>query len=347
MRRPLRILLGLIPLAALAAPAPVPDVTQNPHVVFLKSWLDQKSPTGEQAGPHVRFRFGENLTSAIRDQDRALVRELLPVYVQALESEVQIASLEEIAKSQLAGRATLVASQLRALVAILGERPAAGISGQIERETLAAAALPFEVAAAEALAQRESWRRRLAHLGAKPAGDELPLPPLPTSSDAAALAATSPLPGILDLLAKRRAATLESLDFSPPPWEPVFVEPDSLPSNTALLLAAKDRLSAQAALQENARRALAEAIQRRLEAIAALQPILQGFPEESLARMLAAADLAERQYRQGAVPLSLLIEAQKSAFEAQSSRTNALLKLWRETLELWSLAPAARPSAGG
>ena len=59
--------------------------------------------------------------------------------------------------------------------------------------------------------------------------------------------------------------------------------------------------------------------------------------------MIAAAELADRQYRQGALPISLLIETQKAVFEAQSTRTNALLNLWRETLELRSLMPGSPP----
>jgi hypothetical protein len=347
MRRFLRYFLGLLPLSVIAGAAPMPDVSQTPPVLFLKSWLGQEKAAGEPTGPHIRFRFGEHLVAAVRDQDRPLVRELLPLYVQAFESEVQIASLEQIARTQLAERATLVADQLQALVAILGERAVGGIPGQIERETLGAASLPFEVAAAENLSQRESWRRRLARLGAKPDGDILPLPPRPSSSDAASLAATSPALRILDLLTERRLASLDSLDFSQPSWEPVFVEPDSPPANVRVPFVGQDRFSDRAGLQENARLALVEAIQRRLDAIASLQRILHGFPEEKLARMLAVAELADRQYRQGAIPITLLIETQKTVFEAQSSRTQAVLNLWRETLELWSLAPASRPPAGG
>jgi cobalt-zinc-cadmium efflux system outer membrane protein len=83
---------------------------------------------------------------------------------------------------------------------------------------------------------------------------------------------------------------------------------------------------------------LTEAIQRRLDAIAALQPVIRAFPEDRLARMLAAAELADRQYRQGAIPLNLLIETQRATFEALRARSEALLMLWRETLELQSLS---------
>ncbi len=341
-RLPPCVLLAML-IPAFAGPSAIPDLAENPHVVFLKSWLDPAKPAGEHTLPHARFRFADTLADAVRDQDRALVRELLPLYSQALESEIQLCQIELSARSQLAGQARQIADQLHALVSLLGERPAAGTLGQIERETLAAASLPFEVAAAENLAKLPALHRRLKLLGAKPTAPAtaIPDPPLPASTDAASLAASSPVLRILALLADRRLASLDPLDQSLPTFEPLFVEEKSVPSNKLTRLGRQDRFSKtiRTDLREHAVRSLTESTQRRLDAIAALQPLVQAFPEDKLARMFAAAELADRQYRQGAIPISLLIETQKAVFDARSARTDALLNLWRETMELRSLAP--------
>ncbi len=342
---PCALLAMLIP--AFAGPSAMPVIAENPHVLFLKSWLDPAKPAGEHTLPPARFRFADNLADAVRDQDRALVRELLPLYSQAIESEIQLCQIELSTRSQLAERARQVADQLRALVSLLGERPAAGTLGQIERESLAAAALPFEIAAAENLAKLPPLRRRLELLGAKknPIATAIPDPPLPISTDASSLAASSPVLRILDLLNARRLALLEPLDQAAPAFEPLFLEEKSVPGNKLTRLGRADRFSSkiQADTREDALFSLTEAIQRRLDAIAALQPLVRAFPEDKLARMLAAAELADRQYRQGAIPISLLIETQKAVFEARNARTDALLNLWRETMELRSLAPAPKP----
>lgn len=341
-RLPICILLApLLPLPALAAPEAIPDVSQNPHVVFLKSWLNAPESAGAHAGPAIRFRFADRLAGAVRDEDRALVRDFLPLYSGALASDIQLTRLELSAGSRLAEKAREIADQLHALVSLLGERPAAGTLGQIERETLAAAALPFEAAAAESLAKLPALRRRLELLGAKPDSTAISEPPTPFSTDAASLASSSPALRILDLLAERRLAALEPLDQAAPVFEPVFVAGEPSPANNLTNLGRQDRFSpkTRARIHEQTLLALTEAIQRRLDAIAAIEPLVRAFPEDKLARMIAAADLADRQYRQGAIPISLLIETQKAVFDAWSCRTNALLDLWRETLELQSLAP--------
>ena len=341
------LLASLIPFSALAGTVATPDVSQNPHVLFLKSWLAQAKSVEGHAGPDIRFRFADQLANAVRDQDRGLVRVLLPLYSEALASEIQLTQLDLSAKRQLAERARQIADQLQSLVSLLGERPAAGTLGQIERETLAAAALPFEAAAAENLAKLAPLRRRLDLLGTKPEPStaQIPDPPAPVSTDSASLAASSPALRILDVLAERRLAAMEPLDDRSRIFAPVFTEGDSAPLNTLTKLGRQDRFSQKprADLRDQAAFALTEAIQRRLDAIAALQPLVQAFPEDKLARMIAAAELADRQYRQGALPISLLIETQKAVFEAQSTRTNALLNLWRETLELRSLMPGSPP----
>jgi len=337
MLRTTAFLALLIPLPAIAGSAPAPDVSRNPHVVFLKAWLNK--PGGAHPAPAIRFRFAGRLNDALRDQDRPLVRELVPLYERALASEIQMLGFEFSARSRQAELARQMADQLRSLAGRMAERPAAGMPGRLERETLEAAAVPFGVETAGCLAKLAPLARRLELLGARPEAAGIPDPEPPASADAAALADASPVRRVLDLLAERRFAALEMPDPSPPDIAPVFVDGDSLPVNIVTRHAVPDRFSSKTLedMRRDDRAALVEAIQRRLDAIAALQPLVQAFPQEKIARMMEAADLAERQYRQGAIPLGLFLETQKAVFEAHRARTDALLDLWRETMELRSL----------
>jgi len=316
-----------------------PDVSKNPHVLVLQSWLDQGKPGGKPVAPVIRFRFAGRLADAVRDQDRALVRELLPLYQRALASEIQMLGFEFSTRRRLAELAGQMAGQLRALAGQMAARPDAGMPGRIEREALEAAAVPFEVAAAENLAKLAPLGRRLELLGAKPEAAGIPDPEPPAKSDATALAAASPVMSILDLLAERRLAGFEPFDPSAPDLAALFVEAESLPASTFVRYGGQDRFSPDTRedLRRDARAALTEAIQRRLDAIAALQPLAQVFPSEKIDRITEAAELAGRQYRQGAIPLGLFLEAQKAVFEARSAHAEALLDLWRETMELRSL----------
>lgn len=332
-------------LPAFADSAASDDLSENPHVLFLRSWLSSDRPKGEHLAPAIRFRFSDELYEAVRNRDQALVRQLLPLYTDALASEIDLTRLELAANRQLAETARHTADQLNALVSVLSERPAGGAPGRIERETLSAAALPFEVAAAESLAKVASLQRRLELLGDSPPNPapELSEPPAPASTNADSLAAASPVLRVLDLLAERRLASLDPVEQAAPTFTPLFITEESIPTNRVVRLGLQDRFSQRAknGIREINRLALAEVIQRRLDVIAALQPILNAFPKENITTMAAAAELADRQYRQGAIPISLLIETQNTLFEAQKARVETLLNLWRETLELRSLAPSA------
>ena len=327
----------LLPASVWGAGTPA----DNPHTAFVRSWLDSPEKAGTHISPAVRFPFQEVLQKALRDQDRELVRALLPLYANAEESEIQITSMELAVHRQLAESAKQTASRLSELVNALEGRPAAGTAGQIEREALAAASLPFEAAAAESLAKIPALQRRLIILGV-PTDTPIPklsAPPVPASTDAASLAAASPLVRIFDLLADRSLSPLEVPDPAASTLGlPFSAEGDELAS-AIVVLGQQNRNSHKTRdqfRQVNAQ-VLTEAIQRRLDAIASLRALLNSLPEEKFERMAAAADLADRQYRQGAIPPGLLIETQNVVFEARKTRLFALLRLWRESLDLRSL----------
>lgn len=86
--------------------------------------------------------------------------------------------------------------------------------------------------------------------------------------------------------------------------EPVFAPDRGLPAPTVVRIGALDPLSqgAPEALAADARAALTEAIALRLDALTALRAV--DLPEARLDAMADTAALAERQFRQGAIPLA-------------------------------------------
>lgn len=319
-------------------------VAQSPPVssptAFVEKWIAEPTKAGTYTGIFPRFRFSDQLAAAIADEDKALVTALLPLLQEANESEITLLRLELGAARQQADAATTLASNLDNLNRLISERPVAGAPDRIERETVAGAALRFHVAAAAAKAVIPAITRRLEKLGAQ---DTSPLsltsPHTPPNSDPAALAAASPVLPILGMIAERRLSTLSGLPLATTPLESVYVSESNFPHPVIVRLGGRDPLSKEtrASLNRDDLAALEEAIALRLDTIAALGTVAEALPEERIRVMAETAELGERQFRQGAISIALFFESQESWLEALETRNDALLALWRETLELQSL----------
>lgn len=333
----------LLPTFALLFTATV--VAQSPPVsspsAFLEKWIAEPTKAGTYNGIFPRFRFTDHLASAIADQDKTLVAALLPLLREANEAEITLLRLELGAAKQQADAAATLATNLDNLTRLLSERPVAGAPDRIERDTLAGAALRFHAAAAKSRAVLPSITRRLEKLGSR---DSSPLslspPQAPPTSDPAVLATASPVLGILGMIAERRLSTLSGLPLSTTPLESVYVSESDFPQPVIVRLGGRDPLSTEtgASLDRDDHAALEEAIAIRLDAIAALSTIAEALPEERIRPMAETAELAERQFRQGAISIALFLESQQGWLETLETRNETLLALWREILELQSLA---------
>ena len=142
------------------------------------------------------------------------------------------------------------------------------------------------------------------------------------------------------MIAERHLASFSGLPLSTSPFESLYVAESDFPQPVIVRLGGRDPLSTktQAALARDDRAALEEAITLRLDAIAALRPVVEALPEDRLRAMADTAALAERQFRQGAIPIALFLESQQGWLETLETRNETLLALWREVLELQSLA---------
>lgn len=335
---------NLVPLAlALTSAAAVvaqPPLT-FPSSTYVEKWVAAPDEAGTYTGIFPRFRFTDDLAAAIANDDKTLVAALLPLLREANEAEVTLLRLELGAARQQADAAATVATHLDNLTRLLSERPVAGAPDRIERETLSGAALRFHAAAAAARSVLPAITRRLEKLGVHDAAP-LPLasPPAPPTSAPAELATASPVFGILGMIADRRLSTFSGLPLATTPLEPVYVSESDFPQPVIVRLGGRDPLSTEtrATLAHDDRTALEEAIALRLDAIAALGTVAEVLPEDRIRAMAETATLAERQFRQGAIPVALFLESQQGWLETLETRNEAVLALWRETLELQSLA---------
>lgn len=234
------------------------------------------------------------------------------------EAEITLLRLElGIATEQATAAATL-ATNLDNLLRLLSERPVSGAPDQIERETLAGAALRFHTAAATARSVLPAISRRLKKLGATDASalPAEPPPPQPTT-DPATLAEKSPILSVLSMIAERHLASFSGLPPSTAPFESIYVSESDFPQPVIVRLGGRDPLSTKtrAALTCDDRAVLEEAIALRLDAIAALRPVVEALPEDRLRAMAETAALAERQFRQGAISIALFLESQQGWLE--------------------------------
>lgn len=342
---PLRLCVSL--LLAAASATPVAAQTTNAASGFLDRWLQDPDHAVTFSGRTPRFRYADALAEAITDRDTDLVAALAPLFAASRDAELKLLALEIAALRRTAAVAEGIATQNDSLVALVRERPAAGPSGQIERETLSGVAVRFHVAAAEAKAQIPAMERRLAALGGNP-DDVPPFPealPTPDPRDADALLSASPLPGVARLLIQRSLSPLSPSPTRTSALDTVFVDESNLPPPFLVRWGGGDPVSSgtRDAMLNDELTVIREAIQRRLDAIKAWTTAAATIPPDRLRAMGEASELAVRQYRQGAIPISLLIESQDAWFEAMQKSQEVHLHFWRETLELATLTEHPAP----
>ncbi len=316
-----------------------PSAALSPSA-YVEEWIVAPKEAGTYAGIFPRFRFTDHLTAAIADQDKALVKALLPLLRDANAAEITLLRLQLGVATEQAAVATTLATNLDGLIRLLADRPVSGAPDRIERETLAGAALRFHASAASAQAVLPAISRRLEKLGATDLSTLPPtLPPPQPTSDPATLAENSPTLAVLDMIAERRIASFSGLPLFTSPLESIYMSESDFPQPVIVRLGPRDPLSekTRVSLARDDRTALEEAIALRLDAIAALRPVVEALPEDRLRAMADTAALAERQFRQGAIPIALFLESQQGWMETLEKRNEALLNLWRETLELQSL----------
>lgn len=335
-------------------------LSDNPELRFYEQQVSALPKPSSVKLPIVAqpldFPWRENFRRAVLNLDDGLARLYLDAFRFALAGTVRLKAMEYQAATESAATASDLASRISALVKMLEERPAAGVQALIERRILEGAALPFLRQAAEANVQRELLRRELNGLIGRQTNEELSvtgsfvLPPeSPDQAD------DEPL--LLKIREAEIARGLVGLDaarevesFAVGGW---FTR-EGLGASEAVTGITRPGATAGSAigdaktrLLEDARAKLVRETAQRQAAAKVAWEVATVIPLELIENLRAASDLAERQYRVGALGVNLLIEAHREYLGALQARNEALIQAWRNSLDLDLLKLPIAPNSRG
>jgi cobalt-zinc-cadmium efflux system outer membrane protein len=307
-----------------------------------------------------------SLRKAVANKDVEIAELGVRQFRLALAGKVRNLALGYAAASVHASDAEEVAERSAALVALLRERPAAGTSQLLELRLIEGSLGELRKTARESILAREEARIELNGLLGRPASQPLALKiavsPPARKLDASWLVLDG-LNGNLQL--KVRIAELEKavrqvsaarLDVAPDFAVGPFFSQDkagdneenfggtlsvTLPLwdwNQGNIAAAKARRDQADALLLDARRRVEAEILRRVRSYELFLGQLEGTPADLVPKLREAADLADRQYRTGAVGVQLFLEVQREFLAAHQLRNEAVLGAWRDLFDLELLA---------
>ncbi|MGA7903801.1 MAG: hypothetical protein WCA06_14310 [Terrimicrobiaceae bacterium] len=335
-------------------------LSDNPELRFYEQQVSALPKPSAAKPPNIPqpldFPYRESFRRAVLNLDGDLARLYLAALRFVLTGTVQLKAMEYQAATESASTASDLASRISALVKMLQERPAAGVQALIERRILEGAALPFLREAAEADVRRELLRTELNGLIGRQADEELSV------TGSFALPSESPDPPASEpLLVKIREAEIarglvgldaasEIESFAVGGW---FTR-EGLGASEAVAGITRPGATAGSAIGETKTRLLEDArakfaretAQRRAAAKAARE-VVAAISPELIENLRGTSDLAERQYRVGALGVNLLIEAHREYLDALQTRNEAVIQAQRNSLDLHLLnLPAAQHSPG-
>lgn len=315
-----------------------------------------------------------SLRKAMANKEVEIAELGLKQFKLALQGRVRLLALEWASASATADAAAEISERSSGLIQLLRERRQTGTQQLLELRVIEGSLLELQVAAKEAVQAKDEARIELNALLGFPSSHVLALdpallapPPALPNGEQLILTALSQSP-----LLKMRIAELEKAvrevssakleaapDFSVGPFfsqdeagereETIGVTlSTTLPLwnwNQGSITNAKARRDqADARLLEARRRVEAEAA-RRLRAYAMNQDLLKKLSPETLRNLQDASDLADRQYRTGAIGVQLFIEVQREYLNSRRIRNDALLETWKNWLDLQLLIGEASPGA--
>ncbi len=297
----------------------------------------------------------------IAESERAVAEAAAAELRRDVELQVRTLAYEWLSASADAGIAQEIAERSRAMIELLKQRPVAGPAMLLELQIIEASLVEFQKSAREFSAQRDIARRNLnLLLGRAPDAplelkDTLDVPATTYSLDAL-MQQLDHNPGLLKRLAEAKRALHEveaaraeaRPDYYLAPYisrEEAGEEETTIGLAVQLPLAWRNR-NQGAMAAASARHAAAEAqvaaglLEARSE-IARVHRLYEAAVEqvnaispELVARLHDAADLADRQYRLGAIPVNLFLDMQREFLSVQLLRRNALLDALKKQAEL-------------
>jgi cobalt-zinc-cadmium efflux system outer membrane protein len=334
--------------------------SNNPELRFSEQQVAALPKPSTATPPTIpqplEFPSREKFRRAVLNLDAELARLYLDEFRFVLAGQVRLKAMEYQDATEIATTASELASRISTLVRMLEERPAAGVQALIERRILEGAALPFVRRAAEAGVRANLLRTELnGLLGREPEAElrvtgSFVLPP-----DIRAMESQDPL--LLKIREAEIARGLVGLDaateiesFAAGGWftrEGLGASEGlaglTRPSATAGSTIAQTRER----LLEDARAKLAREATQRQASVQAARKVAEAISPELVENLRAASDLAERQYRVGALGVNLLVESHREYLDALEARNEAFIQTWRNSLDLDLLnLPAAQDLRG-
>jgi len=297
----------------------------------------------------------------IAEADVQQLRRDIELQIRSLSYEYLVASADSVIASEIAERS-------RSMIDLLKQRPAAGPIILLELRVIEGSLVEFQMSALEYAAQRDAARSSLNVLLGRSEND-----PLNLTEDLATPAVQYSMSELVDNLEKspmliKRLAEIERANYetqaatleAKPDLEvgPYFSREDAGDVETTVGLAVTFPLSwrnrnqggiaaakahvakAEAELDMeklNVRIELAQRLKRYESAVARVYAI----PESLVESLHDSADLADRQYRLGAIPVQLFLDMQREFINVQRLRHNALLEALKMEAELQWLAGSA------
>ncbi len=329
----------------------------NPELRFYEQQVAAlPKPSGAKppvVSQPLDFPSRENFRRAVLNLDAGLARLYLDEFRFALAGETRLKAMEYEAATESAATAADLAARISALVKMLEERPAAGVEALIERRILEGAALPFVREAAEANVRKQLLRTKLNGLLGRGLDEPLNVTgtfPLPPETAAKTNGGDNLLLKIREAEIARGLAGLDAASevesFAIGGW---FTR-EGLGASEAQAGITRPGTTAGAAVGEtktrlldDARAKLAREAAQRQVSVAAAREIASAISPKLVENLRAASDLAERQYRVGALGVNILIETHREYLAALQARHDAVIQAWRNSLDLELLA---LPSTG-
>lgn len=341
-------------------------LSENPELQFYKKLVAALPEPVQISAPVIvqplAFPSREKFRRTVLNLDAGLARLYLAEFRSVLAGEVRLKAMEYQAATESAAAAEDLAHRISALVEMLKKRPSAGVESLIERRILEGSALPFVRQAAESSLRAKHLRVELNGLLGRKADAPLAvagsfvdaegfvLPPKATPSDPAKSLLLKIREGEIARGLVGPDAASEAEAYAIGGW---FTR-EGLGATEALEGITRPGGTAGATFQQtqerlidDARRKIARATSRRKVALQAARDVVTAMPPGLVENLRSASNLAERQYRVGALGVNLLLEIHREYLNALQARNDAIIQAWRNFLDLELLNSPMSGQAGG
>lgn len=309
------------------------------------------------------------IRQALADLDIATAELLLDQFKRDLAVRIWNLAIEHAIATEDDRGARDLGERCRAMIELLQQRPAAGAPVLLELRLIEASLLEFQSAEYDAVARKNVALAELNALLNRPPENELDLKvstELPAANESWNVLRDR-LEGSIELRIQAAEMTRKSLeidgarsqartDFAAGPFVNVedageqeviggialSLTPSLWHRNQGNVTSAEARKRHAEAALAVTRRSLEVELARSVAETDAARKRIRGITGEDLRQLAGAADLADRQYRLGAIPVQLFLDLQREYLNVLQLRSEALRDGWDAALEIERLTAGAK-----